>query len=166
MKGSDDGLVIGEFDFVILALSPWFIQFLLTNLYYLISLYSFQQVSDFDHFSKMKTHVSCVYQCFSEPLYTELCKTKEDTSFHFQNIARVSSLSLYTSSFLEAPSCVIIGGIVGQKGNSGLGNYCQHDYSCTQKVETSYSGILIIFQVMADIIHFKWEQFRDHLCLN
>lgn len=44
-----------------------------------------------------------------------IMQTKEDISFHFQNIAHVSSLILYTSSFLEAPSCVIMGSSGGRK---------------------------------------------------
>lgn len=164
MKGSDDGLVMGEFDFVILALSPRFIQFLLTNLYYLISLYSLQQVSDLDHFSKMKTHMNCVYQRFSEPLYTELYKRRH-----------ISPFPKHNSCFIAKSVHVIISGSSslcchwwnsGIEGNSGHGDYCQRDHSWTQKIETSCSGILIIFQVMADIIHFKWEKFRDHLWLN
>lgn len=58
---------MGEFDFVILALSPRLMQFLPANLYYLVSLYSFQWMSDFDHFSKMKTPMRHAYQCFSDP---------------------------------------------------------------------------------------------------
>lgn len=56
--------------------------------------------------------------------------------------------------------------LVEQEGNPDHVNYCQQEYSYTQKVETSHSGISVIFQVMADNGFFKQGQFREHLWLN